>query len=238
MKPPEENLKSQELLDQLDDLRAKHSMQAEEPPLLVDQAVRNMARRAVQATATRKLPGLGWIAGLSTASVALIALGISLVQAPQSSLPPMKPSLESMSTEQTEFRSKRANSANRFEESRSASGAAEAGAPARKAERPGASAAAVQAAQMPVQIMAPEEQSMDHFEADLADAVQKQKEQAPKEDQEATAWLDLIRQLQQQGQQAEAIAQLAAFKEVHPDFVLPNWAQELGSGVEVEQGTE
>jgi hypothetical protein len=213
-------------------------MQGEEPPLLVDQAVRNMARRAVQAPATRKLPGLGWIAGLSTASVALIALGISLVQAPQSSLPPLKSSLESISTEQKEFRSKRANTANGFEESRSPSGAAVAEAPARTAERPGASAVAVQAAKTPVQIMAPEEQSMDYFEADLADSVRKQEEEAPKDDQEATAWLDLIRQLQEQGLQAEAIAQLAAFQEVHPDFVLPRWARDLDSGLEVEQGTE
>lgn len=235
MKPPEQDRNGQELLDQLDDLQSGHKMHGEEPPLMIDQAVRNMARRAIQTPASRKLPRLGWIAGLSTASVALIALGISLVQAPKSSLPPLKPSSETMSTEQNGFRENRDIEGGRME-MRSPSVPVVSGAPARKAGRP--AAAAAQAVEMPAENTALEEQSKDYIEADLADSVQKQKQQAPEDDREVTAWLDLIRQLQEQGLQSEALSQLVAFKAAHPGVALPAWARELEMGLETEPGSE
>ncbi|HKX56198.1 MAG TPA: hypothetical protein VJN01_08855, partial [Xanthomonadales bacterium] len=43
----------------------------------------------------------------------------------------------------------------------------------------------------------------------------------------AQAWLDLIRQLYDEGLLNEAAEQLRAFRADHPDYPLPDWAAEL-----------
>jgi hypothetical protein len=88
---------------------------------------------------------------------------------------------------------------------------------------------------------------MDSSEMDLADETHKQEKEAfnasplsqptsqptsqatsqADSQSEAEAWLDLIRQLQEQGLDSEVLTQLQAFRTRYPDYLLPDWAQKI-----------
>lgn len=246
---PESKPKSNTLLQELDQLQAREKLPDIEPPALIDQAVRNMARRAVhhqEHGQTRpEVPGdntpdsgrLRWIAGLATASMAVIALGIALVQAPQSPEPidpdfELKKDMSRLKTEQT------------HEELQSAA-ALRAGAADQAADRSTDEAAnrayrstGLKRIKQAATAMAASETSVSESSAiagqppamakpdekGFTDSVDIEK-QADKES--AQSWLDLIQQLQDQGLVTEAAEQLRAFQQDYPDYPLPDWALRL-----------
>jgi len=194
----------QQLLQELDSLQDFEQSVPVEPPGLIDQAVRNMARREVQNQRSPLAGKLRFIAGLSTASIALIALGISLLQSPSAP----EPADISISSKKSEISSVR-------EESRSA----EQPAPelARSAlESKHSTAPAEPAAAATLDSGHPVE------ELALTDSTS-----VPLKADSALAWLDLIRQLHEKGLAEEAREQLRAWREQYPDEPLPDWAIQL-----------
>ncbi len=211
MRPNKPTADERELLQQLDQLQARAQMPEIEPPALIDQAVRNMARRELHGHSPPLAGKLRWIAGLSTASIALIALGISLVQSPYEP----GPADESFKSKKTEISSMR-------EESRSATPAAP---PA-----PVSGARLKQDQQLPKESL--EKQSVladsPYNQAELAEEMESADiDSAQAGEDPALAWLDLIQQLHEQGLRAEALEQLQAWQQQYPDQPLPNWAAEL-----------
>ncbi|HKX56938.1 MAG TPA: sigma-70 family RNA polymerase sigma factor, partial [Xanthomonadales bacterium] len=84
-----------QLLRELDLLQSREALPDIEPPRLIDQAVRNMARRELpDSPAAPQAETLRWIAGLATVSIALIAVGISLVQSPPGLPSPAAPAFK------------------------------------------------------------------------------------------------------------------------------------------------
>ncbi|HET6565549.1 MAG TPA: hypothetical protein VFG52_09075 [Xanthomonadales bacterium] len=194
-----------EMLHELDQMQSREPMPAIEPPGLVDQAVRNMARRELQNPARIPVAGkLRWIAGLSTVSIALIALGISLVQSPQPPHP-AEPALMDAAK-------------SRHAESGSAMPAA---APAHDED-------AIQP-----QLKLKEQQAEPRLESFSSAELGKTERDSSaaimneEESLSAQAWLDLIRQLYDQGLRVEAAEQLKAFSTDYPGYPLPEWALEL-----------
>lgn len=249
------------LLHELDQLQSHEPVPDTEPPRLVDQAVRNMARRELQQRPAVFTGGkLRWIAGLSTVSVALIAVGISMVQSPPSSpgLPPAAPPV--LQSEKPEARDGTRQESSRGKE-RSVKPAASDY--ARSAERQAGadqanSTSSADAASPPAAVLLKQqagesslakpssaESSSDGmpeaevFESALADSASDRDEARAEptsadsanpgsaSPESAQAWLDLIRQLYDQGLLPEATEQLRAFTSDYPDFPLPDWTEEL-----------
>lgn len=200
MCPHKPDREETELLQELQRLQAREPLLDIEPPALMDQAVRNMARRELHHQSTPVAGKLGWIAGLSTVSIALIALGISLVQTP-SATGPVNDSIESFESQKLE--------SSRSERSDLASPAA----PqlSRSAQAPATDTA-------PISSLAAKG-SAEGSESD-GDALQAR-------EKSAQAWLDLIEQLRAQGLHAEALEQLSAWQQQYPDLPLPDWATAL-----------
>ena len=53
-----------------------------------------------------------------------------------------------------------------------------------------------------------------------------------KQPDSASAWLDLVRQLVDQGLEEDARQQFQAFRSAHPDYPLPLWAQEWSENLD------
>ncbi len=84
-----------QLLRDLDQMQSRDPLPHIEPPALVDQAVRNLARRELENRTAPPIAGkLRWIAGLSTVSIALLAIGISMVQTRHTPAPQLAPPTE------------------------------------------------------------------------------------------------------------------------------------------------
>jgi hypothetical protein len=224
--------KGEALLRELDQLQAREALPGIEPPALIDQAVRNMARRALHDPALN--PGinqenspfkgkLGWLTGLATASMAVIALGIALVQTPQT--PDLAEPVYKAKKEEALFNPQESRNTLQSADSVHSESA---GQQLREADRsvtlermkqaaePMASAPETSALAVPAAARLAEEAyagSTDEFK--LA------------KDQSAQAWLDLIQQLNEQGLATEATEQLRAFLTDHPDYPLPEWALKL-----------
>lgn len=231
---PKSNSKSNTELQDLDQLQAREKLPDVEPPALIDQAVRNMARRAVHnqehdqgrtATQNHDAPDTGklrWIAGLATASMAVIALGIALVQAPQTPelADPdfeLKKDMSRLKTEQTR---EELQSAATLRTEASDQAVNEAGRSAdlellKQAATP--MAAPETSMEKPSAVAIPGEEAF----TDPVD-IQQQASQAS-----AQSWLDLIQQLHEQGLDTEAAEQLRAFRQDYPDYPLPDWALRL-----------
>jgi len=200
-KPTAEEL---QLLQELDSLQHFEESVPIEPPGLIDQAVRNMARREVQNQRSPLAGKLRFIAGLSTASIALIALGLSLLQSPSTT----DPADISISGKQAEISSVR-------KESRSAEPLApELARSAQDLKHSTTPAAPAAAATL--------ESGHPSENLPLTDSAS-----VPLKTDSALAWLDLIRQLQEQGLVEEASQQLQAWREQYPDEPLPDWAIQL-----------
>jgi hypothetical protein len=187
-----------------------------EPPAMVDLAVRNMARRELQQSSPPLAGKLRWLAGLSTASIALIALGISLVQSPKTPIPA-----------DTQMNSKGVELESRREESSSlAAPASDDGLtrsiPAQSPQpTPQAEAMRESISKSAGERAAPA----------MADSLELMQAENPVVDSakpaSAEAWLDLIQQLQDQGLLPEAREQLHSFVGDHPEYPLPDWALAL-----------
>ncbi len=199
-----------DLLRELDELQARDPLPGIEPPALVDQAVRNLARRELHNHASTPIAGkLRWIAGLSTVSIALLAIGISMVQtrqdpAPQMQSPQLQAPQQGRSMEpalKNEFKDEMLQSRPAPEAASSASVAPE----ARTSSR------------------ARREDSMSGKQAATAtEMVTSDAAEDP-----AQAWLDLVEQLYDQGLRKEARKQLDALVAAYPDHELPGWALRL-----------
>jgi len=231
-----------QLLRELDLLQDAEPVPDIEPPRMIDQAVRNMARRALaesSAESSADVPAvpmagsLRWIAGLSTVSIALIALGLSLLQSPRlpapeapaikSELPQPKADsrLESegfATTPANENFARKAASETVANEAVSSSSLEKDSAPA--AFKLKQQVAETSGTQAPKELMAAPASSEEH----LADEVV---EPAGTGAPSAEAWLDQIRQLYDQGLLADAEEELRAFRADYPDYPLPDWAAEL-----------
>lgn len=196
------------LLQELDQLQAHETRPDIEPPELIDQAVRNMARRELQNSAASPLAGkLRWIAGLSTVSIALIAVGISMVQSP--GVPTSSPAPAALAPERARSEAAKSGSDKAGEvSSRDADSPPASLQPKRKAEEESLQATPEAAASQTV----------------LADSVGEMDEARA---EPAQAWLELIRQLHDQGLEQEAAEQLRAFHAEHPEYPLPEWTAEL-----------
>ncbi|MDZ4730930.1 MAG: hypothetical protein SH820_13415 [Xanthomonadales bacterium] len=235
--------KGEDLLRDLDQLQARQVLSDIEPPAMIDQAVRNMARRAVQNQAYQKvqrqvlgqrspLAGkLGWIAGLATTSIAVIALGISLVQAPAT--PNLADPAFKAKKEESHLQAEKTNDALQSAASVRAESADQ---PARAVDRSASLEVMKQAAEA---MVSPPQTSLitssaespaesadlarlsEEVFADSADNLQQA------DNDSAQAWLDLIQQLHDQGLTIEATEQLYAFAQDHPDYPLPGWALAL-----------
>jgi hypothetical protein len=207
---------AQELLRQVDAWRSVDKAADLEPPALVDQAVRNLARRELQTPPPPIGGKLRWLAGLSTVSVALIALGIALVQSPQVAAPTMDPASSPAKARGIELESRREDTPPL---------------PLPQAEAVDASAVASEQAAPAYSL------SNQADEASLADQANRTESDEPGQAAlakassakapSAQAWLDLAKQLFDQGLHAEAREQLQALVVEYPGFPLPEWATAL-----------
>ena len=211
--------------DELDDLQSMLAAPADEPPMMLDQAVKNLARRELEKTPPVKKNPMFWVTGLSTASIALIALGISLVQNPSSTDP----------ADEMPYRQKSEMEAPK-EDARK-----------RNSSRMVVAPASIAAEVMESDLAAPVvESSLDKMAADgewhdssvasdsaLVDVNRDTslKTQANESlldaEPNATVWLERIRQLYSDGLLEEAQHQLAGFESAYPEYSLPDWAKEI-----------
>lgn len=204
-----------EMLRALDALQTQEPSPAIEPPQMIDQAVRNLARRELQAHEPASKSGsLRWIAGLSTVSIALLAIGISMVQTPRVPAPTPSVPLEKAGSQPSAAEAVRSPST----ESRTREAARFKREMEHDEEVPAAP-----------ELRTGEPAAM----AQMNDAAATLEQDAPAdaetftELQPAKAWLDLAEQLYDQGLLAEATEQLQALVEAHPDTDLPPWAVQL-----------
>ena len=228
---PHDDPRGEELLRDLDQLQASEMPPDIEPPAMIDQAVRNMARRAVsnqtpnqQRNLYSPLSGkLGWTTGLATVSMALIALGVALLQAPQT--PDLAAPVLKAKKAETSLKAEKTNDAMQSVASMRSESADERTREAdrsatlemmKKAAEPMAAAPATSRTEAPATARLSEEAF-----ADSADSLQQTNSAS------AQAWLELIQQLHDQGLTTEATEQLRAFVTDYPDFPLPEWALQL-----------
>ncbi len=236
MCPRKPDREETDLLQELQILQARESLLGIEPPALLDQAVRNMARREQAPGSTPFAGNLRWIAGLFTVSIALIAVGISMVQTP----PASGPVNEVFESEKTGLRSSGEQSGRTQP---AASGLS------RSSQAPAADATLAVGEAQPMELdaasnpagvelpldnptkingLAKETTLADHASSQVA-AVSESSESDSLQSREeaAQAWLDLIEQLHEQGLNTETLEQLRAWKEQYPDLQLPDWASDL-----------
>lgn len=240
MRQPRPDREEVELLRELQLLQAREPLPDVEPPALVDQAVLNMARRQLPLQGPPIAGKLRFIAILSTASVALIAVGLSLVQTP----PASDPALESFDNHTIELRSSSEPSALASPAAAPQSRAAPASAPAPAADaarsldesqpidfdaaRKSASAGTEIENTQPSQSPAKESSAAGADSDRPGEMAERVYSDFPQSDLPAAeAWLDLISQLRAEGLQTEAVEQLRAWQTQYPELQLPDWATEL-----------
>jgi len=185
----------------LENIRAAWRMlRHDEPPKLLDQAVRNAARVAVPAH--KRSRSLRWLGSLATATVVVLALVIVIRQDQQGPVPPV------METDGFRLDTR----AKRMEKM------ADEGVPADAA--PGQ-------AQLRSEQAAPAAAEESRREPDATAAAMPQA--LPEEEATAPgpeAWIERMRQLQQAGRLDELSAELAAFRKSYPEHPLPPELQE------------
>lgn len=235
MRQPRPDREEVELLRELQLLQAREPLPDIEPPALVDQAVLNMARRELPLQGPPIAGKLRFIAILSTASVALIAVGLSLVQTP----PASDPALESFDNTTFELRSSEpsglaspaaapqpraapvqaTDAARSLGESQPMDFDA-----ARKSASAGTEIENTQPSQSPAKESVAAGADSDR-PGEIAERVYSDLPQSGVP--AAEAWLDLISQLRAEGLQTEAVEQLRAWQTQYPELQLPDWATEL-----------
>jgi hypothetical protein len=228
----------EQLLRELDLLQSREPAPEIEPPRMIDQAVRNMARRELPDSPTAPPAGtLRWIAGLATVSIALIAVGISMVQSPPYVPPPAAPALRNEQQDEPRPESPAESSVAEERGAISAAGSARSAAPGTGADQapiPASRDAAVSDAKLDFKQQAADPalaespvESMSAAEASKTNPADDNSDMDEARAESAQAWLDLIRQLYDQGLLTEAAEQLRAFRTDHPEYPLPDWAAEL-----------
>ena len=192
-----------------------------EPPDLLDQAVLNAARRDLEPI--RRKTRLGWISGLATAGIAVVALSVVLLQ--ETSRPPLPVPFESPAEEVPAER--------RAEKGRTVSSPAKAMKKQNmQAEAPVARSGAEAAFEAaPAAAAAPEPEAMNDSIARLRMAQEPKEELLESADVAdsplpAHEWLQQLLQLHDQGEDQELARQLQAFRETYPDYPLPEALQD------------
>jgi hypothetical protein len=166
-----------------------------EPPALLDQAVMNMARRALPKHPARQR--MRWLGAFATATVVVLAFTFALQQDPLS--PPDSDGLHLEPLPEAEKRTERP-AAIRESTTRQAP------VPARSGEEPHAARADAEAAAV--------DRQADDMEfsaaADTGDA-----------NREAEAWIERLLSLHESQQTERLEAELSAFRKAYPDYPLP-----------------
>jgi hypothetical protein len=192
---------------ELEDVRAAwRDLPAEEPPDLLDRAVRNAARRDLERPRRRRLR---WIGPFATAGVVVIAVSILLLQdwRPQTGEP--------AETLRLEERAERGPGTDAAPANRRSTPQMMTARPREKGAADQEKAAATEQEPAAVASDAP---------APAAEALQREATPAP-EPISAEAWIAELMQLRMQGREAELEAGLEAFRAAYPDYPLPH---ELG----------
>jgi len=172
---------------------AWRELQRDEPPQLLDQSVRNAARRALPDRNRRS--SLRWLGSLATAAVVVLALAIVIRQDQQG---PVPPALETDGF-QLDTRSKRSE---------------------KMADEGVAADAAPGPAELRLERAAPAAANDSRQELDattMPPVLLENEAAAPGPD----AWIDRMLQLQQAGRLDELTAELAAFRKAYPEHPLP-----------------
>ena len=178
---------------------AWRELQQEEPPDLLDQSVRNAARRA-QSTGNR-WRSMRWLGSLATAAVVVLAVSIVIQQDQEGPTPPV-PRSDGYRLDKATSAEKRASDATVVEQEtgraelmlqRAPSAAGESPAPTEGTVAP---AALEEAMESDATLPAPED------------------------------WIRRMLQLEQAGREEELRLELKAFREAYPDYPLPPGLQE------------
>jgi len=175
-------------------------LQKDEPPDLLDQAVRNAARRALPTRGRRR--SLRWLGSLATAAVVVLALTIVIQQDQQGPVPPI-PKSDGLRLDDAVGKGDRASDATAGEQ--------EPGHAEIKLQR--APAAATSERSPPVESKAASAVLEEAMEADEALL-------APED------WVERLLQLKQACRRDELRAELEAFREAYPRYHLPAELQE------------
>ena len=170
-------------------------LQQDEPPKLLDQSVRNQARRALPAR--RRLRSLHWLGSLATAAVVILAVAIVIQQDQQGPVPPV-PKSDGFRLDEAADTEERVGETRAIEQD------------------PGSTEIMLQRA-------APAAAS-ERMPPIAEEAVPGVLEEAMEADAAAPApedWVERLLQLQQAGRQEEFRAELEAFRQAYPRYPLP-----------------
>lgn len=215
---------------ELEPIRSEwQAMEQPEPPELLDQAVRNAARRELESAASPRRR-LRWLGGFATAAVVVVALSLVVQQQspPGSEAPQSMPELkldESAEPADTVSRPGAATTARR--EKRAATAALQkqpenAAAPVMEMPpTPAAQAHAMKAMPSAAEVEAASPVLQEDVSREQAPSLMAD-EAAP----DASIWIDRMLELHEAGQSEELERELAAFLAIYPDYPLPAVLQE------------
>jgi len=178
---------------------AWRELQREEPPDLLDQSVRNTARRALSTRSRRR--SMRWLGSLATAAVMVLAVSIVIQQDQEGPTPPV-PKSDGYRLDKATSAAKRASDATEAEQ--------EPGRAELRLQRPPSAAA---------ESPTPREETI--APAALDEAMESDATLPTPED-----WVQRLLQLEQEGSDEELRLELNAFREAYPDYPLPPELQE------------
>lgn len=179
---------------------AWQELQQEEPPDLLDQSVRNAARRALPPRSRRR--SLRWLGSLATAAVVVLAVSIVIQQDQEGPTPPM-PKSDGYRLDKATSAEKRAGDETAAE------------------QEPGRAELMLQRAPSAAPGERPTPREGTVPPAVLEEALEKDATVSTPED-----WVRRMLQLAQAGRHEELRAELDAFREAYPDYPLPPELQE------------
>jgi hypothetical protein len=178
---------------------AWRELQQEEPPDLLDQSVRNAARRALSTRSRRR--SMRWLGSLATAAVVVLAVAIVIQQDQEGPTPPV-PKSDGYRLDKATSAEKRASDATEAEQEPGRAELMLQRAPSAAAESP-----------------TPREETI--APAALDEAMESDATLPTPED-----WVQRLLQLEQEGRDEELRLELNAFREAYPDYPLPPELQE------------
>jgi len=176
---------------------AWQEMQQEEPPDLLDQSVRNAARRALPTRSPwHSTRSMRWLGSLATAAVVVLAVSIVIQQDQEGPTPPV-PRSDGYRLDKATSAEKRADDATVTEQEPGRAELMLQRAPSAAAESP-----------------TPREEAI--APAALDEAMESDATRPTPED-----WVQRLLQLDQEGRDEELRLELRAFREAYPDYPLP-----------------
>jgi hypothetical protein len=178
---------------------AWRELQHEEPPELLDQSVRNAARRALSTRSRRR--SMRWLGSLATAAALVLAVSIVIQQDQEGPTPPA-PRSDGYRLNKATSAEKRASDANAAEQEPGRAELMLQQAPSAAAESP-----------------TPREETV--APAALDEAMESDAALPTAED-----WVRRLLRLEQAGRKEELRLELKAFREAYPDYPLPPELQE------------